>query len=63
MRNAAKNHQKHLQTYHELIANKKKLDRSMYTAQDCANDLITRKINDYPVLPRGKSSDVKPKMI
>ena len=35
----------------------------MYTAQDWGNYLIVRKINYDPVLQRGKSSDVKPKMI
>ena len=35
----------------------------MYTAQDWANYLIVRKRKDDPFLPRGKSSDVKPKMI
>ena len=35
----------------------------MYTAQDWANYLIVRKRKDDPVLPRGKSSGVKPKMI
>ena len=63
MRNAAKSHQKRLQTYHDLIANKKKQDRSMYTAQDWENYLVVRKKRDDPVLPRGKSSDFKPKMI
>ena len=63
MRNAAKNHQKRLQTYHDLIENKNKQDRSMYAAQDWANYLIMRKRKDDPVLPRSKSSDIKPKMI
>ena len=31
-RNAAKRHQNRLQTYHDLITNKKKQDRSLYTA-------------------------------
>ena len=35
----------------------------MYTAHDWGNYLIVRKINYDPVLQRGKSSDVKPKMI
>ena len=35
----------------------------MYTAQDWKSYLIVRKRNDDPVLPRGKSSDFKPKMI
>ena len=35
----------------------------MYTAQDWEKYVIVRKIKDDPVLPRGKSSDVKPKMI
>ena len=35
----------------------------MYTAHDWANYLIVRKRKDDPVLPRGKSSDVKPKII
>ena len=63
MKNSVKSHHKHLQTYHDLITNKKKQDRSMYTAQDWANYLIVRKRKYDPVLPRGKSSDVKPKMI
>ena len=63
LKNTAKSHQKRLQTYHELIANKKKQDRSLYTAQDWKNYLIVRKIKDDTVLPRCNSSDVKPKMI
>ena len=63
LRNAAKNHKKRLQNHHELIAKKKKQDRSMYTAQDLINSLIARKRKDVPVLPRGRSSDIKPKMI
>ena len=35
----------------------------MYTAQDWANYLIVRKRKDYPVLPIGESSGVKPKII
>ena len=35
----------------------------MYTAQDWANYLIVRKRKDDRVFPRGKSSDVKMKMI
>ena len=35
----------------------------MYTEEDWENYLIVRKRKDDPVLPRGKSSDVKPKMI
>ena len=35
----------------------------MYTAKDWKSYLIVRKRNDDPVLPRGKSSDVKPKII
>ena len=46
LRNTAKSHQKRLQTYHELIANKKKQDRSLYTAHDWKNYLIVRKIKD-----------------
>ena len=63
MRNAAKNNHKRLQTYHDLIANKKRQDRSMYTAQDWSNYLIVRNRKYETVLPRGKSSYVKPKMI
>ena len=63
MKNAAKSHQKCLQNYHDLITNKKKQDRSLYTVQDWKNYLIVGKRKDDPVLPRGKSSDVKPKMI
>ena len=63
MRNSAKSNQKRLQTYRGLIANKKKKDRSMYTAQDWAHNFIARKRKDDPVLPRGKSSDVKNKTI
>ena len=35
----------------------------MYTAQDWTNCVIVRNIKDDPVLPRSKSSYVKPKMI
>ena len=63
LRNAAKIHQKRLQNYHYLLANKKKQDRSMYTAQDWKNYLIVRKRKEDPVLPRGKSSYFKLKMI
>ena len=35
----------------------------MYTAQDWVDYLIARKRKDEPVIPRGKKSDVKPKMI
>ena len=35
----------------------------MYTAQDWENYFIVRNRKNDPVLPRGKSSDVKPKMI
>ena len=35
----------------------------MYNAQYWENYFIVRKRKDDPVLPRGKSSDVKPKMI
>ena len=35
----------------------------MYTAQDWENYLIARKIKGDPVLPRIKSSNVKPKII
>ena len=63
LRNAAKIHQKCLQTYHDLIVNKKKQDRWLYTGQDCTNYLIVRKRKDDPVLPRVKSSDVKQKII
>ena len=63
LQNAAKSHQKRLQTYHDFIANKKKQYRSMYTAQYWTNYLIVRKSKDDPVLPRGKSSYVKLKMI
>ena len=35
----------------------------MYNAQDWENYLIVIKIKDDPVLPRGKSSDVKLKII
>ena len=35
----------------------------MHTEQDWKNDLIARKRKDNPVLPKGKSSDVKPEMI
>ena len=51
LRNAAKNYQKRLQNYHDSIANKKKQDRSLYTAQDWTNHLIARKRKDDPVLP------------
>ena len=63
MRNAAKNHLKRLHTYHDLIVNKKKQDSSLYTAQDWENYLIMIKRKNDPALPRGKSSDVKTKMI
>ena len=63
LRNAAKIHQKCFQTYHDLIANKKKQDMSVYTAQDRTHNLIVIKRKDDPVLPRGKSIDVKPKII
>ena len=33
----------------------------MYTAHDRENYLIARKIKDEPVLPIGRSSDVKPR--
>ena len=62
-RNAAKIHQNRLQTYHELIVNNKKQDRSLYTAQDWTDYLIVRKRRDNPALPRGKSSGFKPKII
>ena len=63
LQNAGKIHQKRLQTYHELLANKRKQDRSLYTAHDWKNYLITRKIKYGPVLTRGESSYDKPKMI
>ena len=63
LRNAAKIHQTCLQTYHDLIAKNKKQDRSLYTAQDWKKYLIVSKKKDDPVLPRGKSSDFKLKMI
>ena len=63
LRNATKSHQKCIQTYHKLIANKKKKYRSTHTAQDWTNYLIARKRKEDPVLPIGKSSDFKPKMI
>ena len=63
LRNAAKNHQKRLQTYHDLIANKKKQDRSMYTAHDWKNYLFARMRKDDPDLPIGKSSEVKPQLL
>ena len=63
LRNAAKSNQKRLKTYHELISNKKKQDRYLYTAHDWTNSLIVRKRKDDPVLPIVKSSDVKPKII
>ena len=63
MRNAEKSHKKRLQTYHDLIANKKKQDISLYNAHDWTNDFISRKRRDEPILPIVKSSDVKPKMI
>ena len=63
LRNAAKSHQNRLQTYHNLIANKKKQERSMYTVQDRENYLIVKKRKDDPVIPRGNSSYVKPKII
>ena len=63
MRNPAKSHQKCLQTYHDLIANKKIQGRSLYTAQDWKNHLIVRSKKDDPALPRGDSSDVKPNII
>ena len=63
LKNTAKSHQQHLQNYHDLITNKKKQDRSMYTAHDWENDLIVGKRKDDPVIPRGKSSDFKLKII
>ena len=63
MRSAATIHQKRLQNYHELITNKKKQDRPLYTAQDWKNYSIARKIKDEPIIPRGKSSDIKQKII
>ena len=63
MKNSENSHQKRLQTYHDLIANNKKQDRSLYTAQYWKNYLIMRRRNYDPVLLRGKSSDVKPKMV
>ena len=35
----------------------------MYTAQGCTDYLVVRKRKDDPILPRGKSRDVKLKMI
>ena len=63
LRNAAKSHQKRLQTYHDLIIKKKKQGRSMYTAHDWENYLIVMKRKDDHVIPVGKSSDVKPKIV
>ena len=63
MRNAARSHQKRLQTYHEIFANKKRQDRSIYTPQDWSNYFIVTKRKDVPIFPRDKSSDFKPKMI
>ena len=63
MRNAAISHQKRLQTYHELIANKNKQDRSLYNAQNWKHYLIVRKRKDDPATPRAKSSDFKEKII
>ena len=63
LRNSAKIHQKHLQTYHDLITNNKKQDRSLYTAQYWANYLILRRIKDDPDLIRGQLGGVKPKII
>ena len=59
--NDAKSDQTPLQPYHDLIANKKKQYRSLYTAQDLTNYLIVMKRKDDLVYPRGKSSDVKTK--
>ena len=63
LRNATKSHQKILQTYHDLITNKNKQDMSLYTDKDWTNCLIVRKRKDDPDLPRGNSSDAKPKII
>ena len=63
LRNAEKIHQKRLQTYHDLIVNNKKQDRNLHTAHDWTNYFILSKVKDEPALPRGNSSDVKPKMI
>ena len=63
LRNPAKSHQKCLQTYHDLIANKKIPGWSLYTAQDWKNHLIVTRKNYDPALPRGNSSDVKPNII
>ena len=57
MRNPGKSHQNRLQNYHDLIANKEN------TAQDWTNYLVVRKRKDDPVLPRGNSSDFKPKIV
>ena len=54
LRRAAKTHQKRLQTYHDIITNKKKQDRSLYTAQDWKNYFIVRKRKD-DLLPQDLS--------
>ena len=56
-------YQKCLQTYHDLIANKKKQDRYLYTALDWTNYFIMWKIKDDLAISIVNSSDVKPKMI
>ena len=63
LRNPAKSHQKCLQTYHDLITNKKIQNMSLCTVHDCTNYLIVRKRKNEPTLPRGKLSEVKPKII
>ena len=52
-RNTAKMHQHRLQTYHDLISNKKKQYSYLFTSQYWTNNLIVRNINDDPILPRG----------
>ena len=61
LRKAARCHQKRLQIYRDLIANKMKQDRSKYTARDWINYFIVRRRKGDPIIPRGKTRDVKPK--